>query len=411
MDVPVTFAGKVARCYLPFAAGYFLSYAFRVVNGAIAPDMTRDLALDPAALGAVTSAYFAAFAAAQLPLGVALDRWGPRRVEAFLLVFAAVGALVFATAEGIAQLAVGRGLIGFGVAACLIAAIKANTLYWPIGRLPLANGTLLGFGGLGAASATLPVELALAAFGWRSVLGTMAALTLLIAATIWMAAPRARPISTTGEGLAQQARGMARVLVHRDFWRVAPLTAVTHAVYLAYQSLWAGPWMRDVAGLDRLAVAEGLFLVTATMAVGYPIFGVIADRLAARGISTRRAFAAFAALFLAAQVPIALGVPVSAHWLWAGFGFAGCGCILGYAVATQSFPPGLAGRVNAAVNVLTFALAFVTQWGIGWALAGFGAAQDGGHSRVLFALLAAQILCWIWLVLPHGRRPGLAPGG
>ena len=173
MDVPVTFAGKVARCYLPFAAGYFLSYAFRVVNGAIAPDMTRDLALDPAALGAVTSAYFAAFAAAQLPLGVALDRWGPRRVEAFLLVFAAVGALVFATAEGIAQLAVGRGLIGFGVAACLIAASKANTLYWPIGRLPLANGTLLGFGGLGAASATLPVELALAAFGWRSVLGTM----------------------------------------------------------------------------------------------------------------------------------------------------------------------------------------------------------------------------------------------
>jgi MFS family permease len=408
--LPVSFAAKIARGYLPFAAGYFLSYAFRVVNGAIAPDMTRDLALDSAALGAVTSAYFAAFALAQLPLGVALDRWGPRRVEAFLLLFASAGATLFASAEGIAQLALGRALIGLGVAACLIAAMKANTLYWPIARLPLANGTLLGFGGLGAASATLPVEFALATLGWRSILVVMAALTVGIAATIWFAAPRGRPAGATGEGLAQQARGMAGVLVHPAFWRVAPLTAVTHAVYLSYQSLWAGPWMRDVAGLDRLAVAEGLFLVTATMAVGYPFFGVAADRLVARGVSTRHLFAGFAALFVAAQIPIALGAPVHPHLLWAGFGFAGCGCILGYALATQNFPPGLAGRVNAAVNVLTFALAFALQWGIGAALARYGAGQAAGHSGVLFALLAAQAVAWLWLVAPRKPSAGLAPG-
>ncbi len=409
MAVPTTFAARVARCYLPFAAGYFLSYAFRVVNGAIAPDMSRDLALDPAALGAVTSAYFAAFALAQLPLGVALDRWGPRRVEAFLLLFAAIGAIVFATAGGIAQLAIGRALIGFGVAACLIAAIKANTLYWPMDRLPLANGTLLGFGGLGAASATLPVELVLAAAGWRYVLFAMAVATVFVAATIWFAAPRGRPAGASGEGIAQQAHGMAGVLAHPAFWRVAPMTAVAHAVYLSYQSLWAGPWMRDVGGLDRLAVAEGLFLVTATMAVGYPVFGVLADRLAARGVSTRHVFAAFSAVFLAAQIPIALGVAVHPHLLWTAFGLAGCGCILGYAVATQNFPPGMAGRVNAAVNVLTFALAFVVQWGIGGALARFGADQATGHSTVLSALLAAQAACWIWLVVPRRTPTGLAP--
>lgn len=411
MNAPTSFAGKVARCYLPFAAGYFLSYAFRVVNGAIAPDMTRDLALDPAALGAVTSAYFAAFACAQLPLGVALDRWGPRRVEAFLLLFASIGAIVFATADGIAQLATGRALIGFGVAACLIAAMKANTLYWPMDRLPLANGTLLGFGGLGAASATLPVELALATAGWRFVLLAMAALTVLVAATIWFAAPRGRPAAPAGEGLLHQARGMAGVLAHPAFWRVAPLTAATHAVYLSYQSLWAGPWMRDVGGLDRLAVAEGLFLVTGTMAIGYPAFGVLADRLVARGFATRHLFAGFSALFLAAQVPIALGAPIHPHLLWTAFGLAGCGCILGYAVATQNFPPGLAGRVNAAVNVLTFALAFAVQWGIGAALARFGADPTTGHSRVLLGLLAAQFAGWIWLVVPRRARAGLASGG
>lgn len=409
MTVPAEFAARVARCYLPFAAGYFLSYAFRVVNGAIAPDMTRELSLDPASLGAVTSAYFAAFALAQLPIGVALDRWGPRRVESFLLLFAATGAVVFATAQGIAQLAIGRALIGFGVAACLIAAIKANTLYWPMERLPLANGTLLGFGGLGAGAATLPVELVLATAGWRLVLLAMATFTAFVAATIWFAAPRGRPAGGSGEGVVEQARGMAGVLAHPAFWRVAPMTAVTHAVYLSYQSLWAGPWMRDVAGLDRLSVAEGLFMVTATMAVGYPFFGVLADRLAARGLSTRHLFACFSALFMVAQIPIAFGVAVHPHALWTGFGLAGCGCILGYAVATQNFAPGLAGRVNAAVNVLTFALAFAVQWGIGAALARFGADQTAGHSRVLFVLLAAQAACWIWLVLPRGGRAGLAP--
>lgn len=410
MEFPATFAARVARCFLPFAAGYFLSYAFRVVNGAIAPDMTRDLALDPASLGAVTSAYFFAFACAQVPLGVALDRWGPRRVEVFLLLFAAAGAIVFANAQGIPELALGRALIGLGVSACLIAAIKANTLYWPIARLPLANGVLMSFGGFGAAAATLPVELVLAGWGWRAVLNVMAALTLLAAAAIWIVAPRGRPANASGEGLGAQTRGMAGVLAHPAFWRVAPMTAVTHAVYLSYQSLWAGPWMRDVAGLDRLAVAQGLFLVTGAMAIGYPFFGVIADRLAARGISTRHLFAAFSALFVASQVPIALGgAGLPPLLLWTLFGLAGCGCILGYAVATQSFPPALAGRVNAAVNLLTFALAFAVQWGIGAGLARFGADQTAGHAAVLMALLAAQAACWAWLVLPRRDPSGLAP--
>lgn len=410
MALPATFAARAARCFLPFAAGYFLSYAFRVVNGAIAPDMTRDLALDPASLGAVTSAYFFAFACAQIPLGVALDRWGPRRVEAFLLLFAGVGAVVFANAQGVPELALGRALIGLGVSACLIAAIKANTLYWPIARLPLANGVLMSFGGLGAAAATLPVELALASWGWRAVLLFMAALTLLATAAIWFAAPRGRPAGGSGEGLVAQTRGMAGVLAHPAFWRVAPMTAITHAVYLSYQSLWAGPWMRDVAGLDRLAVAQGLFLVTGTMAIGYPIFGVLADRLAARGFSTRRLFAVYSALFVAAQIPIAFGgMGLPPLILWTLFGLAGCGCILGYAVATQSFPSGLAGRVNAAVNLLTFALAFAVQWSIGAALARFGADQTAGHSWVLFALLAAQGACWAWLVAPRRDPAGLAP--
>jgi len=118
------------RVFLPFAAGYFLSYLYRVVNAVIAPDLVADLAIGPSALGLLTATYFIAFASAQLPLGVLLDRFGPRRMEAFLLLFAGLGAYLFARAESLVGLVVARAFIGFGVSACLMAAFKAYTIWF-----------------------------------------------------------------------------------------------------------------------------------------------------------------------------------------------------------------------------------------------------------------------------------------
>ncbi len=138
------------RVFIPFALGFFLSYLFRTVNAVIAPDLVRDIGVDPASLGLLTSAYFLSFAAFQLPLGVLLDRYGARRVEATLLLFAAAGAFVFARAETLTGLMLGRALIGLGVSACLMAAFKAFTLWFPAERLPLANGIQMISGGVGA---------------------------------------------------------------------------------------------------------------------------------------------------------------------------------------------------------------------------------------------------------------------
>ena len=112
---------------LPFAAGYFLSYLYRTVNAILGPVIAVELGLPDNALGLLTSAYFLAFGAAQIPLGLLLDRYGPRRVEAFLLTVAASGAVVFALAEGLLGLTMGRALIGLGVSACLMASMKAFT--------------------------------------------------------------------------------------------------------------------------------------------------------------------------------------------------------------------------------------------------------------------------------------------
>lgn len=135
------------RLFLPFAGGYFLSYLYRTANAVIGPVLTRELALGAGSLGLLTGAYFLAFAAAQLPLGMLLDRFGARRVESALLLVAASGAASFAMADSIGELAVARGMIGLGVSACLMAALKAFALWFPLERQASLTGWIMTSGG------------------------------------------------------------------------------------------------------------------------------------------------------------------------------------------------------------------------------------------------------------------------
>ncbi len=151
----------------PFACGYFLSYLTRNVNAVIAPDLVREFHLGASDLGLLTSVYFLSFALFQPLLGMLLDRFGPRRVEGSLLLVAAAGALLFAWSGGTSLLIAGRGLIGLGVSACLMAGFQANALWFSRQRLAALNGWVLAAGGIGAVFSTAPVEWALRWVDWR----------------------------------------------------------------------------------------------------------------------------------------------------------------------------------------------------------------------------------------------------
>jgi MFS family permease len=360
---------KLFRVFLPFAAGYFLSYIFRVVNAVIAPDLMKDIGVGPSALGMLTAVYFISFAAFQLPLGVLLDRFGPRKIEALLLLFAGLGTFLFSSAETLTGLVVGRALIGFGVSSCLMAAFKAYTLWFPREKWTLVNGFQMAAGGLGALVATTPVEISLRFIGWRGVFAGLGVLTLVIAGSVFLFVPE-KKTEAGRESLHSLMRGIREVFTSRKFWRIAPLTTFSQATFLAIQGLWAGPWLTHVATLDRTAVAEVLFQVAIAMVVGFIFLGSLAERLNRRGVTVATTAVIGMAFFMVVQMLLILGPASWAIPLWLSFGFFGTSSIIAYSVLSQSFPVHLSGRVTTATNLLVFVAAFAGQWAIG-AIIGF----------------------------------------
>jgi MFS family permease len=395
------------RVFIPFAFGYFLSYHYRVVNAVLAPDLVADLELGPDILGLLTAVYFITFAAFQLPLGVLLDRFGPRKIESFLLIIAGFGAFVFAKADSASGLVVGRALIGFGVSACLMAAFTAFVNWFPRERLPLINGIQMAAGGLGALAATAPVEVALQVTDWRGVFMALAAFTLAVAVAVFLVVPEGKA-DIRAEGPAEQLRGIVNVFTSPVFWRIAPWTMVSHATFLAIQGLWSGPWLRDVARLDRMQVAHVLFLIAASMVSGFIFLGALADRLRRFGMKPLTLNVFGMVVFMLVQLLIVLEWSTFAVPLWVLFGVFGSTSILSYAVLTQSFPPHLAGRVNTGLNLLVFVGAFACQWGTGAIIGLWPTAADGGYAPRAYQagfglMLGLQVITLAWFIVTGVR--------
>ena len=394
----------LARVFLPFALGYYLSYLLRVVNAVIAPDLIRELDLTAGDLGLLTSANFLAFAAFQLPLGILLDRFGPRRTEAALLVIAAAGALIFSLAQSLDTLIIGRALIGLGTSACLMAAFKAYVMWFPPDRIPLINGFQMAAGGLGALTGTVPVESALAVTDWRGVFLVFAGLSLAAAAILFFIVPKRGLGAGAGESFADQLRGVREVFSAARFWRIAPLCVASQATFLAIQSLWSGPWLTDVAGLPRDAVAQYLFIVAAAMIAGNLTGGTIAVHLGRYGIKIMSVAVTGMALFAVVQIALVLPWTDGALLAWMLFGFFGTAGILPYAALPQEFRPELAGRVVTGINVLSFFGAFAAQWGIGavidlWPRTESGRYPAEGFQAGFAMMLILQAAGLAWYVI------------
>ncbi len=374
-----------ARVFCLFTLGYFLSYFFRSANAVLSKDLSFDLGLSPAQLGFMTSLFYLAFALTQLPLGGLLDRLGPRRVTPAFLSVAALGSLVFGLAPSFTALALGRALIGVGMASALMGSMKAFSLWFPKTYTTMST-LLVGLGATGGLMAATPLALLKESLGWRGVFLLAALIVLLVALAIYLGV-RDAPL---GAGLPQAKEEGGSVWKNPFLLRVGALAFAFAGGFLALQTLWAGAYLYAL-GFDAVRVGNFLFLYSSSAVLGFLVSGYLADRF-----GTARVLLLSGGLFAFGLLLLLLRVLGPAYLL---MGFFGAFNILTLTQARSLVPPHLMGRATTLVNLMGIGGTFLLQWGVGLVVGSLG------YMASFLGLLILQALA-LFLYLPLLRHPG-----
>ena len=389
------------RIFLSFAAGYFLSYALRSVNAALAPLLASDLSLSAGELGWLSSAFFLSFAAMQLPLGIWLDRHGARRTESSLLVIAALGALIVSFGSSLWMISLGRILIGVGVSACLMAPYAYFRRSFATNKQAQLAMWMLVAGTSGALLATQPA-LALAEWmGWRKFFVFAACLLASAAAAIFfMAGDHDRQPSSPIA--ANQPVGLLSLLRHPIMLSVIPTTIFFSGGFAAFQSLWAGPWMTEVLGMSANEASEKLLYFNAALLISYVAMSFLSPKFEKMGVPlARQSITAFLWFLLCGTIMILWREHMS--WImWLVFAPGVPAVILMQTQTALAFPKNMAGRVLTTFNLVMFGGTFVIQWGIGLLtdmFKAFGMDSRNAMTGAFICLVVCQIGSLIFYLL------------
>lgn len=399
----------------PLAAANFMNQAARTVMAIVGPVLAVELGLSASELGVLAACLFASYAVVQLPLGVALDAFGPRRVQAVLMSLAAIGFAIFALSPGFSGLVLARIVVGVGISGGLMAVIKGNADWFERHRVAHVTGIATAIGALGSTLTTSPVQAVLPTLGWRGVFWGLCLLALGVAMWIFLSVPDKARGQGQGQAPARTLRGdialSGRILVSPTFWRFGPAVATLSMFNFAYLGLWAGPWLRDVAGMDGPTRAGVLFLYTFAMIAGSMLSGSAASRAHAAGLP--RFLIPMVSLTGLVVLQVGLMLQPSQHavvlGLWLGMAAFGAAGGVGYVVVCQMFLPEQTGRVSTAVNMLTLAGAFLVQAAIGWILdlwprTASGGWDPDGYSWALGLTAALQALAVLAMATARRRR-------
>lgn len=415
--------------FLAFACVYFLSALIRAITATLSPVLSAEFALHARDLGLLAGGYFLGFAMTQLPLGSWLDRFGPRRVALGFLVVAVLGCLAFAQAHSFGTLLLARVLCGVGLSACLMAPLTGFRRWMSPSTQLRANAWMLMTGSLGMVASTLPVQWLLPVLGWRTLFLCLAAALLIGMAVlhwcvpVWRVATTATPTTPTvpaapAQGLhAPTHQGYGRIWRDPYFRSLVPMGFFSYGGLLAVQTLWAAPWMVEVAHYSPLQAATGLFWINIAMLGSYCAWGLASPVLARRGL--RADVLVRRGLPLSFVVMLALLLLPESLVGWSGLLLALFCMASTFVTPMQSavglaFGPELAGRALSAYNLVVFLGVFVIQWGIGLgtdALVAVGLAKAEALRCAFAALLLLGVGAFVYFHrgARHNGRPMTTP--
>ncbi|MFM2423229.1 MAG: hypothetical protein RL291_1759 [Pseudomonadota bacterium] len=274
--------GSTVLAFAVFLSAHTLSIFYRSALAVVVPEVSADTGATLGDLGRASAAWFFVFALAQLPVGWALDRFGPRRTLGYLLIIAALGAFWFSAASAPWQLIASMGLVGLGCSAALMGAIFTFGRTLEPKTFAQRTSWLLGLSTLGGLLAATPLSSAVVVFGWRATFATVGALTFISAVLVLsIVRDPPRAVAAGGGGEVGFVQGLRSVVGLRALWPIFPIVMVSYAVVAAERGLWSGPYFSDVHGLGAIERGTAVLAMAIAMAVGAFFYGEF-DRITGR---------------------------------------------------------------------------------------------------------------------------------
>lgn len=385
-------------------ASFVFSHFFRSAHAVLATDVAADIGVGADGLGLLSAAFFAGVALMQIPVGVLSDRFGIRVLIPGLMMLAVLGTWGVAAAPGLGLMTVGWLLIGIGVSGIFSGALVAFSHWFPDRFTQLAS-LIVAIGGVGNIAAATPLSLASELFGWRAAMAGVGVAMLIAGALVVAVVPGGGMGSGTTQNtdLKDVWRGLGSMLRNRDLQRLMPLAFVAYASLIVVRGLWAGPFLADRFGLDRIAQGDVVLLMAVAMIAGPIIYG----RIAGQGERQRHVIVAGGGLSVIFLLLFGFA-PFTAVWqasaVFASLGLTGCYFVLMYSYGRSLFRPEQVGRAVTVINFLCFAGVAVIQSATSWAMSLFPAEQ-GMVATEGYRLLSAGLSVLVVLsLLPLLKR-------
>jgi sugar phosphate permease len=381
---------------------FFLSQFYRTSNAVIATQLIQDLSLDTEGLGFLSASFFYGFAATQIPIGLLLDKVGPRKLMTTLSLLGILGAFVFSLADSLSMGLIGRILLGIGMACNLMGTFKLLTKWFEPLVFATLSGLVISVGTMGNIVATTPLVLLVEQMGWRQSFQLIAAINLVLTLTFYFVV-HDQPGSSSGEpsdressiSFKQAFYNLALLMKNRNYWLISVATFVRYGTFAAFQALWAGPFLMEAMGYSAVKTGNLILLMTVGIIMGSPFWGALSDRV----FKTRKWIIVFCLSALAAIALVLMIIPPDATLAvvassFFAFGFFSSAGMLMYPHIKDLMPIEMAGAAMTGIN-------FFNMMGPALFLQGLGILMQTLHpeaSRGPAAFGAAFLVCMVSLI-------------
>jgi MFS family permease len=362
-DRPALAAWQAWLAWTAAAVFFFYAFVLRVSPSVMVGELMAEFQVGGAIFGTLSSLYFFTYAPLQLPVGMLMDKYGPRLMISVAIGIAALGSALFAFAPTLEIAYLGRLLIGFGSGFSFVGGLTVSTQLFPPQRFALMAGLVQGIGILGGIVGQAPLGIAVEQMGWRGAMGLVAIAGGGLAVIAWLTI-RDR-VGTAGA--ASPMAGLRLVAANRETWWCATFGLAKTAPMLTFGGLWAVPFVMTVYGVERATAASLTSLLFLGWGLGAPVNGWISDRL-----GLRRMPMLISSLVATVAMTIIVGVrDLSFATMGVLFfinGFASCAMILAFALVREHNPPGTTGAAYGLVNTFVVGSGAIFQPLVGWLL-------------------------------------------